>query len=120
MDELPPLSMSVIFSKGTSMNFKTDKAAICWDIDPSEAFLVGTKDELKKLAEDILQALDSDTVDRTIGDTQLKFSSSDSSLTENGLDIVVNNIAIVKDNKDTSKIINSLRELNGMTPFTDE
>lgn len=102
------------------MNFKTDKAAICWDMDPSEAFLVGTKEELKKLAEDILLALDSDTIDRTIGNTQLKFSPSDCSLTENGLDIVVNNIAIVKDDKDTSKVINSLRELNGMLPLADD
>ncbi len=102
------------------MTFKTDKAAICWDMDPSEAFLVGTKEELKKLAEDILLALDSDTVDGTIGDTQLKFSSSDSSLTESGLDIVINKIAIVKDDKDTSKVINSLRELNGMLPLADD
>ena len=102
------------------MSFKTDKAAICWDMDPSEAFLVGTKEELKKLAEDILLALDSDTVEGTIGDTQLNFSSSDNSLTENGLDIVVNNVAIVKDGKDTSKIINSLRVLNGMSSLSDE
>ena len=102
------------------MSFKTDKAAICWDMDPSEAFLVGTKEELKKLAEDILLALDSDTVDGTIGNTQIKFSSSDSTLTENGLDIVVNNIAIVKDDKDTSKVINSLRELNGMLPLAGD
>ena len=102
------------------MAFKTDKAAICWDMDPNEAFLVGTKEELRKLAEDILLALDSDTVDGTIGDTKLKFSNSDSSLTESGLDIVVNNIAIVKGDKDTSKVINSLRELNGMSPLADE
>jgi hypothetical protein len=109
-----------MFSEGSSMSFKSDKAAICWDMDPSEAFLVGTKEELRKLAEDILLAIESDTIDGIIGDTQLKFSSSDNSLTENGLDIVVNNIAIVKDNKDTSKIINSLRELNGMSPLADE
>ncbi len=102
------------------MSFKTDKTAICWDMDPSEAFFVGTKEELKKLAEDILLALESDTVDGTIGGTQLKISPSDNSLTENGLDIVVNNIAIVKDNKDTSKVINSLRDLNGMSPLADK
>lgn len=96
------------------------KAAICWDMDTSESFLVGTKENLKQLAESILAKLEQETKESELCGVKIQSPTSNSSLTELGLDIVLNGMAIVENEKDTVRIVNELRSLNGMLPFAEE
>lgn len=97
-----------------------EKTAICWDMDPSEAFLVGTKDNLKLLAESILAQLEQKTKEGELCGVKVQNTTSNNSLTESGLDIVLNGITFVENEKDTFRIVNGLRSSNGMIPFAEE
>ena len=96
------------------------KTAVCWDMDTSESFLVGTKENLRNLAESILDQLEQDTKESELCGIKVQSPTSNGSLTESGLDIVLNGMAIVESEKDTFKIINKLRSINGMLPFAED
>jgi hypothetical protein len=96
-------------------------AEICWHSDPDEAFLVGTEESLRKLAHDILNLLEQEKRHESeIGSVRVQFTSSGNPLTESGMDIILDGLAIVESNNDVFKVVNELRVLNGMLPFAEE
>jgi hypothetical protein len=94
-----------------------EKAAVCWDMDTSEAFLVGTKENLRSFAQEILSLLDQDLNQGELCGVKVESPKLEGTLTESGLDIVLEGLTIVKNENDTIKIINELRSLNGMLPL---
>lgn len=102
------------------MSNSIKKAAVCWHSDPSEAFLVGTKESLRTLAQGILSQLDELSHESKVGSVNVQWAKSNETLTESGLDIVLDGLAVVASERDTIVVVNELRVANGLIPLVGE
>ena len=96
------------------------KPAICWHTDPDEAFLVGTRESVIAFARELLRLAESGCIEAQVAGVKLETPNSPSSLTEFGLDIVLQGVSFIESEENALKVVNHFRVLNGESPLVVE
>ena len=99
------------------MSFK--KPAVCWHSDPDESFLVGTRESIVNLANQLLELANSECEASTVSGVKLLTPTKSEYLTEFGLDIVLQGVIFVEDESDVITVVNEFRSLNGELPLVE-
>tara|TARA_Y100001949_G_C15973616_1_gene325070 strand:+ start:1352 stop:1657 length:306 start_codon:yes stop_codon:yes gene_type:complete len=99
------------------MKFK--KPAVCWQTDPDEAFFVGTRESIVSLANQLLELANGEFETSDIAGVKLLTPKRDESLTEFGLDVVVQGVSIVEKESDVISVVNEFRVLTGELPLVE-
>jgi hypothetical protein len=92
------------------IEMKEQKPIICYEGDLDEACLVGTRDELKAFANQILESLSEDGKSVEYDDIKAKYISGN--LTEFMTEIVLEGIVILENTNHKQGLVNYIRQLN--------
>ena len=96
------------------------KTAVFWHTDPSEAFLIGTKESYRTLAKLLLLTESDSEKTSSVDGVTVLWPAHDQDLTEHGLDIVLTGIGIVDSSHEVQHLVNYFRQLNVELSLTEE
>jgi hypothetical protein len=93
------------------MSFK--RPAVCWQTDPDEAFLVGTRESIISLANQLLELANGECETSNIAGVKVLTPKQNKPLTEFGLDVLVQGVSFVEKESDVISVVNEFRILMG-------
>jgi len=96
------------------MSTTKKKPAVCWETDPDEAFLIGTKEELTQFANSIIEQLKGISSEGNYHGIDVRIPKSSQSLTEVMSDIVIQGLTVVETTQERQELLNRFRKNNGM------
>ncbi|MEM9998576.1 MAG: hypothetical protein AAF809_12825 [Bacteroidota bacterium] len=86
-----------------------------WETGPDEAFLIGSEDELRRFAQNILALLNRQDQDEKFLGIDVSWASG--YLTEKLGDVSIVSVAVTADNQATKRLINAVKRNNGEAPI---